>query len=359
MGSIQTRTNPGGSKRYVARIRHRGQERAKSFPTHADAEDWLRKFAPSRSQRWNRTLDRLPLGSYMDHWVPLARTSGTQNGRRHLAENLGDLRYMKIGDIEPQDIRDWLEELEDGREWAEGKPLARSTALSLLGHLSSAFSYAIGEGALITNPCSVLNLRRGVNKAIPPTALITVPEIAALAKAAYAPIDDMIRVVATTGLRSAELGGLTPRNVNLYRREVYVTQQAVGRGRDFQFGPLKSDAGQRKIPIPDETVDVLARAIEKHPDEPDLPVFRTDQGIMWTSSNMGRAMRLLSEDCEIKVTWKSLRHFYASRLIDSGANVKTVQDRMGHSSPMVTLSVYTHLFPHEDEKTRSAFSGLF
>ena len=54
----------------------------------------------------------------------------------------------------------------------------------------------------------------------------------------------------------------------------------------------------------------------------------------------------------------SLRHFYASGLIASGADVATVQRALGHSSPSITLDTYTHLWPTAEDRTRSAASAL-
>ncbi|MFC9769119.1 tyrosine-type recombinase/integrase [Rhodococcus jostii] len=45
------------------------------------------------------------------------------------------------------------------------------------------------------------------------------------------------------------------------------------------------------------------------------------------------------------VTWHSLRHFYASTLIYSGASVKAVQERLGHSSAETSLKIYAHMWP--------------
>lgn len=53
-------------------------------------------------------------------------------------------------------------------------------------------------------------------------------------------------------------------------------------------------------------------------------------------------------------TWRDFRHFYASSLIRHGINVKTVQRRMGHASAKVTLDIYTHIWPDQDDKTREA-----
>jgi integrase len=49
-----------------------------------------------------------------------------------------------------------------------------------------------------------------------------------------------------------------------------------------------------------------------------------------------------------------LRHFFASLLIASGANIKVVQARLRHASAKTTLDTYAHLFPDTDEATRTA-----
>ena len=49
-----------------------------------------------------------------------------------------------------------------------------------------------------------------------------------------------------------------------------------------------------------------------------------------------------------------LRHYYASLLISSGADVKVVQARMRHASAKTTLDTYAHLWPDSDDSTRAA-----
>jgi hypothetical protein len=50
----------------------------------------------------------------------------------------------------------------------------------------------------------------------------------------------------------------------------------------------------------------------------------------------------------------NLRHYLASLLISSGADIKTVQARMRHASARTRLDVYGHLWPDADESTRTA-----
>jgi integrase len=49
-----------------------------------------------------------------------------------------------------------------------------------------------------------------------------------------------------------------------------------------------------------------------------------------------------------------LRHYFASLLIASGANIKVVQARLRHASARTTLDTYGHMFPDQDEATRAA-----
>jgi len=49
------------------------------------------------------------------------------------------------------------------------------------------------------------------------------------------------------------------------------------------------------------------------------------------------------------VTFHALRHSHASALIAAGLDVVTVSRRLGHASPALTLSVYSHLFNNKDE----------
>ncbi|MGO9552819.1 tyrosine-type recombinase/integrase [Mycobacterium sp.] len=49
-----------------------------------------------------------------------------------------------------------------------------------------------------------------------------------------------------------------------------------------------------------------------------------------------------------------LRHYFASVLVASGADIKTVQARMRHALAKTTLDTYGHLWPDADESTRAA-----
>ncbi len=55
----------------------------------------------------------------------------------------------------------------------------------------------------------------------------------------------------------------------------------------------------------------------------------------------------------------ALRYAYASLLIAAGQSVKVVSDRLGHYNAAMTLNVYSHLFPADEDRTREAIDAAF
>jgi integrase len=170
-----------------------------------------------------------------------------------------------------------------------------------------------------------------------------------------------------TGLRSSELRGLRWSDVELKKGELRVQQRA---DRYQKIGQPKSEAGERTVPIPPMLLNVLREWKLACPrGELGLCFPNGDGGIDWHTNIIHRGLI----PCQISagVTTKggaakytglhSLRHFYASwcinREVDGGLGLpaKIVQARLGHSSIVMTLDTYGHLFPAGDD---SAVVGL-
>ena len=67
-----------------------------------------------------------------------------------------------------------------------------------------------------------------------------------------------------------------------------------------------------------------------------------------------RKARLKVKGLPAGFRYHDLRHYFASLLIASGADVKTVQARLRHASAKTTLDTYCHIWPDRDESTRAA-----
>jgi integrase len=179
-----------------------------------------------------------------------------------------------------------------------------------------------------------------------------------------------------SGLRASELRGLRWSDVDLAEKRLTVRQRADAYR---EIGSPKSKAGQRTVPLPPIVVNMLKEwKLACPPNELDL-VFPTKaggieshaailrQGYMAAQVAAGIAVDRgkVNGDGEPVLEAKyaglhSLRHFYASWLINRKADgglelpAKMVQERLGHSSIVMTMDVYGHLFPTGDEAAELA-----
>jgi integrase len=163
-----------------------------------------------------------------------------------------------------------------------------------------------------------------------------------------------------TGIRPAELCGLRVDDVDLVRRVVHVrrTWSPVpgfdGGSRAHVEGPVKSDAGQRSIPIPGWLCEELAGGLARRPTlQRHDPLIVNKQGRAVNRDTFrARVVRPALRAAGLPEDFRTydIRHSHASLLIDDGANVLAVAQRLGHSDPAVTLRVYGHLFEGVQEE---------
>jgi integrase len=113
-----------------------------------------------------------------------------------------------------------------------------------------------------------------------------------------------------------------------------------------RFFPPKTRAGIRTLPIPLELAGTLRRwKLQCPPSENELAFPMIDGQPMRRSTALRCGLwPALSRAGLRRVNMHSLRHSFASALIMAGAPVTEVQSLLGHSSPAVTLKVYSHWF---------------
>lgn len=361
--SIQKRQWGENTKpRYVARVRVGGSQRSKSFGTLRAAQDWERSQY-GRKPTGRRTDNKL-MSSAVKVWSEQATESAVAN-RKHLVENLGDLADMRVGDVTTDDVRTWRKVLGEGRPWAEGKAFKPSTISTLTRVLSAFFNEQVAKEQISRNP--VLGARKGsmvaekTAEVVDPSKLLTVDQVRAIIDQADKPVDVIVELMATSGIRPGEMSGLKVSSVDLDGATVHVVNQASGVYGDWAWKPLKSVKSRRSIPLPTSTVAALRSYLSAHPDYvPESPLFRTERGYQWTPAHFGTKFKSAAKKATVTGhSPKSLRHFYASKLIRAGESVAVVQARLGHASPMVTLGTYTHLWEDAADTTRAAVDGLF
>jgi integrase len=161
-----------------------------------------------------------------------------------------------------------------------------------------------------------------------------------------------------TGLRPAELCGLRVCDFDRDGPVIHIRQTVLPlHGFDteaFQLvtGPPKTAAGDRTIPIPQWLATELAQMIDDRErrgsaDPETSPLFQTRYGNPLNRDKLrAKVIRPALRAAGLPETIRTydLRHSHASLLIDLGANLLAVAQRMGHSDPAITLRVYGHLF---------------
>ena len=145
--------------------------------------------------------------------------------------------------------------------------------------------------------------------------------------------DAVLELLYGSGLRVAELCALTPADLDLARARVRVT----GKGNK-----------QRLVPLSPPAVQALQRYHEAHAaalgdGETDLagsdPLFRNQRGRPLAPRDV---RRILDRRAPEPTHPHALRHTFATHLLDGGADLRSVQELLGHES-VGTTQVYTHV----------------
>jgi integrase len=125
--------------------------------------------------------------------------------------------------------------------------------------------------------------------------------------------------------------------------------------------PLKTETSRTPIPISRTLANELAAHVGRFGAEHVLMGEAGESGWQlgpWQLERAFREARGRVDGLPAGFRYHDLRHYFASLLIASGANVKVVQARLRHASATTTLDCYGHLWPDSDEATRSAVEAV-
>jgi integrase len=151
---------------------------------------------------------------------------------------------------------------------------------------------------------------------------------------------------AFAGLRVGETCGLRVTDIDFLRGIISPAVQ-------YPAEELKTATSRTPVPVPRSMTLKLSAHVAAYPDDRLITIgprpleaeFRTARGKV---AGLPDGFR-----------YHDLRHYFASLLIASGCDVKTVQARVRHGSAKTTLDTYGHLWPDRDESTRAAVEAVF
>ena len=176
----------------------------------------------------------------------------------------------------------------------------------------------------------------------------------------------IVLLLASTGMRPGEMAALDVRDVDLAHGPINVdktmTKAEAGHYRYVQ-GDTKTPKGRRRLPIPPFLRDGLEELVAGR--DGGEPLFTSPRGerllyAQWSKRVFRPAMAAAGIDPDGRaLTLYSLRHTFASVAIAAGADVKTLQELMGHEDATVTLNTYAAAFADRRVEVAGAVSDAF
>jgi integrase/recombinase XerC len=210
----------------------------------------------------------------------------------------------------------------------------KSSIARKISTLRSFFKYLVREQQVAVNPAKSVSTPKR-EKPLPST--LTVDEAFRLVES---PSDDekpqkardraILELLYSSGIRVSELVGL---NVSQLDTELGIVK-VLGKRRK-----------ERIVPVGSKAVEAVNAYLEERGTvNRDDPLFLNSRGGRLTQRSIGRLVKAYTLRSGIfrKISPHSLRHTFATHLLDSGADIREIQEMLGHAS-LSTTQRYTHL----------------
>ncbi len=233
-------------------------------------------------------------------------------------------------DVTPTTLRGYVSALHDAG-------YARTSISRKLASLRSFYRFAQRQEMADTNPAKPLRNPRGQRK-LP--HFLTSDEIQSLLGAPDAGDPMGMRDIAileamySAGLRVSELVGMNDRDIDFDEETVRIR----GKGRKERMGALGAYAIRALRSY------MAVRKRSSSATGIDLPTFTNKFGDRLTTRSIARMLEKYIKQCglDTRTTPHTLRHSFATHLLDRGADIRSVQEMLGHKS-LVTTQIYTHV----------------
>lgn len=293
------------------------------------------------------------IGAYLEHLRGERDASShtLRNYHADLAQFLAYLRERPGGSPNPEPsavdelaVRGFLARL-------HGKKLARSSMARKLAALRSFFRFLCRRGILSANPAELVRAPRLPIRTTPhlsvdeafqllaaPTARLTAPAArprkttVALVRRDRA----ILELFYASGLRIGELTGLSVDQVDLQRGLVRV----LGKGRKERIVPV----GRAALAALSSYQEVRGSLQRPGDGAQPAPLFLNAQGGRLGPRGVSQVVlrNLVASGLGKKITTHGLRHSFATHLLDAGADLRVIQELLGHAR-LSTTQRYTHV----------------
>lgn len=345
-----------------------------SFDTLKEARHFLESGrALERLSRSTAHPEIQSVSDAIDAWLQICEEEGRED-RGPVSPSTLDNYTWRANTMKayawPCALRDLKQEdVKVFRSWLK-RNCKTDQAQKVLSSFHSVLIEMKARSVITTDPAEKVTLRPNAREKEPvkiPTieefqALLAAADKLANAKnseiaAAWERYRPMIYLAADSGMRPQEYLALPPEGLD--ERGVKVLQAL---DRSNRIGPPKTRAGRRYIPVGSESLEMAKHYSEKHGTLDFVFPTRRDGNFQRYNVFMRRGFHRLVEEAglisENEVEGKptlvrhytpySLRHFFASMLIEQNKSAKYIQTVMGHEDITLTYNVYGHLIQRKE-----------
>jgi integrase/recombinase XerC len=261
------------------------------------------------------------LEQFVDHLAP----AHPKNGKRDLPA---------LTDIDHITIREWLAALHTAQK-------KKSSIARKLAALRTFFQFLVREGVLEQNPAKLVSTPR-LEKKLPKH--LSIEEAIKFIETPDTDTDlgkrdrAMLELMYATGVRVAELTKLNLGHIDFRNRLIRVTGKRR-KERIVPFGEPALDALKSYLDVRDGFLN-NAPILEREPEA----LFLNYQGTRITTRSVGRMVEKYIRVCagRYDISPHALRHSFATHLLDSGADLRDIQELLGHAR-LSSTQIYTHV----------------
>ena len=169
------------------------------------------------------------------------------------------------------------------------------------------------------------------------------------------------RLLAFTGIRKGEAGALQWSDIDFKNKVLNINKAVSRKATGLYIQTPKTTSSVRRISLDDKTLEILEEF--KDDDDDNLLIFRSDDNSILSPAKSRKWLIFAQDQLDKqrekpmkRISTHGFRHTHASLLFESGATLKDVQYRLGHSDIQTTMDIYTHVTKQAKEQLAERFN---
>lgn len=355
-GTIRQRVDGRWEARYtIGRDPGTGRQLQRSIygSTQQEVRKKLAQAVAALDAGTYQTPNRITVATWMEEWLttfcagkvkPLTRQSYEGIIKNHIVPVIGAVELQAIKGSHIQRLYNIMT-----KAGLSGKTVKNVSAV-----LHKAFSVALKQGLIPANPCDAAELPKVARHEITPLTDEEIPLF--LAAIESSPMKNAYALCLFAGLREGECLGASWPQVDFEKGRITISQQLQKekkKGGRYYISSSTKSGRPRVIELPPVAVEYLrAERVKQMENQlkagtawsnPDDLIFTDETGKHYAISTFYKHFKQIASIIgRPDARPHDLRHTAATVAIASGADVKSVQDMLGHATASFTLNVYAH-----------------